>query len=72
MTRSWSSIDKEESLACQITSPFNNKLGCFKNKIKKIGFQKQPIFNLKTSMTRFFVNIWPFQRLKFAHKMQLS
>ena len=25
----WSSIDKEESLACQITSPFNNKLGCF-------------------------------------------
>ena len=30
----WSPSDKEESLACQITSPFNNKLGCFENKIK--------------------------------------
>ena len=27
--RTWSSLVKEESLACQITSPFNNKLGCF-------------------------------------------
>ena len=25
----WSSLVKEESLACQITFPFNNKLGCF-------------------------------------------
>ena len=25
----WSSLDKEELLACQITSTFNNKLGCF-------------------------------------------
>ena len=27
--KAWSSLVKEESLACQITSPFNNKLGCF-------------------------------------------
>ena len=27
------------SLACQITSPFNNKLGCFYDEIKKITFQ---------------------------------
>ena len=25
----WSSLEKEESLACQINSPFNNKLGYF-------------------------------------------
>ena len=25
----WTSLDKEESLACQIASPFNNKLACF-------------------------------------------
>ena len=25
----WSSLDKGDSLACQITSPFNKKLGCF-------------------------------------------
>ena len=25
----WSSLDKEESLACQITSQFNEKIGCF-------------------------------------------
>ena len=25
----WSSLDKEESLTCQITSPFNNKLCYF-------------------------------------------
>ena len=25
---------KEESLACQITSPFKNKLGCFQMKLK--------------------------------------
>ena len=27
--KAWSSLDKEESLACQITSPFNNKMGYF-------------------------------------------
>ena len=43
-SQSWSSWDKEESVACQIvTFPFNNKLGGFFYKIKKIGFQKQPI-----------------------------
>ena len=25
----WSSLDKGESQACQITSPFNKKIGCF-------------------------------------------
>ena len=25
----WSSLDEGESLACMITSPLNNKLGCF-------------------------------------------
>jgi len=44
--RPWSSLVKEESLACQITSPFNNKLGVFENKIKKIALQSQPIFLL--------------------------
>ena len=29
----WRSLDIEESLVCQITSPFNNKLGCFLIKI---------------------------------------
>ena len=33
---SWSSLNKEESLACQITSPFNNKLCCFENIIKRL------------------------------------
>ena len=28
-SKQWSSLVKEESLACQITTPFNNKLGCF-------------------------------------------
>ena len=31
---------KEESLACQATSPLNNKLGWFINNIKKIALQK--------------------------------
>ena len=35
----------EESLACQITSPFHNKV-VFANEIKKIALQKQPIFLL--------------------------
>ena len=28
-TCAWSSLVKEDSLASQITSPINNKLGCF-------------------------------------------
>ena len=45
----WSSLDKEKSLACQITSPFNNKLVVFIYKIKRP--LKQPIFllNLQAS-----------------------
>ena len=27
--KAWSSLDKGESLTCQITSPFNKKIGCF-------------------------------------------
>ena len=34
MKKAWSSIVKEE--ACQITSPFNKKLGCFKKKLKRL------------------------------------
>ena len=41
--KSWSSLDKEESLACKITSPFNNNRFFLKN---KIALQKQPIFLL--------------------------
>ena len=29
LEKSWSYLDKEESLACLITSPFNKKMGCF-------------------------------------------
>ena len=39
IARAWSSSDKEETLACHITSPFNNKLSCFQNKIKKIALE---------------------------------
>ena len=47
LVAAWSSLDKEESLACHITSSFNNKLGCFYNKIKKkIVLQKQHFFLL--------------------------
>ena len=46
MIQPWSSLDKEESLACQITSPFNNKLGCFQIKMENNAFLKQPIFLL--------------------------
>ena len=41
--KSWSSLDKEESLASKITSPFNNNRFFLKN---KIALQKQPIFLL--------------------------
>ena len=35
----WSSVYKEESLACHVTYPFNNKQGCFQDKINKIACQ---------------------------------
>ena len=35
----WTSLDKEESLACQITSPINNKLGGFKIKLKILPYK---------------------------------
>ena len=37
---------KKEILACNITSPFNQKLVCFVNPIKKLYYTKQPIFLL--------------------------
>ena len=43
---SWSSLVKEESPPCQITSPFNNKLSCFWKLNYTIALQKQPIFLL--------------------------
>ena len=39
--KSWSSLDKEESLACQITSPFNKKMGAFCMATFLIYFKKQ-------------------------------
>ena len=39
---SWSSLDKGESLACHITSPFNKKMGCFCTAIFLTLFKKQP------------------------------
>ena len=52
----WSSLDKGESLACQIPSPFNNKLGCFyKNNqyfclIGKLSGKPVTLLCLKSSM----------------------
>ena len=40
----WSSLVKEESLACQITSPFNKKLGCFSNKLKRLPYKTTYLF----------------------------
>ena len=40
MLQAWSSLDKRESLACQITSPFNKKIGCFGKAIFLILFSK--------------------------------
>ena len=40
-----------KSQAGEITSPFNNKLDVFGNKIKKIVLQKQPIFLLNVEVT---------------------
>ena len=39
---SWSSLVKEEALACQITSPFNKKIGCFVRQTFQFYFLKQP------------------------------
>ena len=36
----WSSLDKGESLACQITSPFNKKIGSFCKALFLISFAK--------------------------------
>ena len=44
LPKPWSSLDKEESLAGQITSSFNNKLGCIQDKIEKIASQNNLSF----------------------------
>ena len=41
--QTWSAVDKEESLGCQITSPFNKKISCFCKAIL-IFFQKNPAY----------------------------
>ena len=41
---SGSSSDKEESLACQITSPFNKYLGCFYIKLKRLLYKTMYLF----------------------------
>ena len=46
MFKPWSSLVKGESLACQINSPFNNKLLVFVNKIEKIALPKHLSFCL--------------------------
>ena len=46
MAKAWSFLVKKESLACQITYPFNIRWVIFENEIKKIALQKQPIFLL--------------------------
>ena len=45
MFKSWSSLDKGESLACQITFPFNQKIGCLKLDLFNF-ILKQPSFLL--------------------------
>ena len=42
MFGAWSSLDKVEQLAWQITSPFNKKMGCFWKAIFLILFSIQP------------------------------
>ena len=39
----WSSIDKGDSLACQITSPFNKKIGFLSN-LLQFYFKNNPAF----------------------------
>ena len=48
----WNSLVKEESLGCQITSPFNKKFGCFVRNSFFILFYETTQFPLyrKTSM----------------------
>ena len=58
----WRSLDKEESLVCQITFPLSNKLGCFLNKIKTIALSGKPETSLylKSSMPRDIPTyLWP-------------
>ena len=40
MAESWSSLEKEES----VDSPFNDKLGCFKTKLRRLPFKTAYLF----------------------------
>ena len=45
LARPWSSSEKEESLTCQITSPFNHMMGCFcKAILFNFIFQNSPAY----------------------------
>ena len=50
----WSSLDKGESLACKITSPFSKKIGCFKMQFFKYYIKKQPSFLSHSDLARRF------------------
>ena len=47
--RRWRSLDKGESLACQITYPFNNNLGCFKIKFNRFLLNDEVILQTSDS-----------------------
>ena len=40
----WSYLDEQESLACPKTALFNNKLGCFEYKLKRLSFKTTYLF----------------------------
>ena len=50
---------EEESLACQITYPFNNKPGCFHNNNRWIALQNNlSFFNDESSLTKELLVAW--------------
>ena len=59
-----SSLDKGESLGCQITSPFNKKGGCFCKAI--FFFQKQPSLLLNREV------IWQASDSSLIKELQVS
>ena len=42
--KSWSSLDIGESLACQMTSPFNKNIGCFERRSFKFYLKNNPAY----------------------------
>ena len=41
---SWSSLDKGETVACQIASPSNKKIGCFERQSFKFHLKNNPAY----------------------------